>query len=302
MTHRSWILAGAVLVVLATTAPADASTKWRELNTVREGRASCIQVEDSRREYRALTDDEAVVLHVRGPRRLRILTRVLPDAGRDGPYEYELGLFVDGAEIDTKRYAVTAAASAVLCADPDAPVGALRKTYVRIPDGLHEVIVRVGAAEHEAVALRVFQESRRRREERVSLSPESYAEVLTLQFESGSRSSYYAFTAEKPLTFRVTGPTSVDLWTRLDFDHTMNGLQTYVLDVLVDGVSTGLRHYDVDKLDAAAYVERDDVLPGERKSLRLRLDKGRHRVEVRCVRPAGCCVSAKIWLPAEDLR
>lgn len=96
----------------------------------------------------------------------------------------------------------------------------------------------------------------------MSYAPERYARVTQLQFESGSRSTYYTFDSYRPLVCEVTGPTTLTVWTRLDFEHTMNGMQPYALEVALDGTPWRTFHYDAEKLASAVYTDRPGVLPG----------------------------------------
>ena len=112
---------------------------------------------------------------------------------------------------------------------------------------------------------------------------------------------YYHFGVETPLTFSVVGPTTLKVYTRLDFDYTMNGSQSYTIEVSCDGQLINSYHYHTEKLDTAVYLERTDILPGSRKTMRIPVPSGNHRFEVRCLRPDNCGVAAKIMIPRVDL-
>jgi hypothetical protein len=181
-------------------------------------------------------------------------------------------------------------------------VAALRRSTLSVPTGLHEFQVFVDAPEGGGVSARFFQEMRRRRSSDVAYSPEGYDAVYHLQFASGSQSTYYHFTDAVPLRFSVKGPTNLKVYTRLDFDHTMNGDLNYSLELLRDGESQTVFHYHARKLSAVSIVERQDILPGDRKLMRIAVPKGVHAFEIRCVRPEACGISAQIRIPAADVK
>ena len=220
--------------------------------------------------------------------------------GETGPVAGTLRFAIDGQAALADAQRLQPRAGAASCAG--APASPLHHTYLTIPEGWHEVTVTPANAGAGFTAVRLFRETSRVSEEYVSLSPERYAGVATLQYDSGVRSTLYRFDADRPLSFEVAGPTTVVVWTRLDFDHRMNGRQSYALEVRVDGKVSRTHHYDADKLDAASYIERPDVMPGERKSLRIQIPRGRHRVEIRCLQPEACGVAAVVRIPAADLR
>jgi hypothetical protein len=151
------------------------------------------------------------------------------------------------------------------------------------------------------VAIRLFRQVKRQRESWVAFTPEHYGEIRHLQLANGNESAYYHFDAGTPLGLSVNGPTTLRVATRLDFDHLMTGVQTYALQVAIDGAVWQTYHFDSDRLDSAVYVERPDILPGDRKEINIAVPRGRHTVEIRCVRPETCGVAAMIHLPLSDL-
>jgi hypothetical protein len=103
------------------------------------------------------------------------------------------------------------------------------------------------------------------------------------------------------LRFSVHGPTTLTVFTRLDFTSAMNGSQNYSLELLCDGKPLNTYHYQSSKLSAAAFVERPDILPGDRKQMRIPVPRGDHSYVIRCVRPAACGATAQIRLPEADI-
>ena len=99
----------------------------------------------------------------------------------------------------------------------------------------------------------------------------------------------------------VTGPTSLQIHTRLDFDATMSGTQNYTLELVRDGVDRRTFHLTADKLAGVVWVETPNLLPGSRHRLRVDVPPGRHRYELRCVRPEACGIAAQFQIPQADL-
>jgi len=302
--RRGRLLAGslfaAAFVATLLTGPVDAdAARWRTLATTADNGEICLSVDGQSLSYKRLEADDPVVVRLRGPRRVKILARHLFAAGETGRRAFTLHVAMDGEAVLSKTFRGSPREGVARCNDADAHAGGLHRAYVTVPTGWHELEI---TADEATVAARFFRETKRQREDLITYAPEHYLGVTQLQFDSGSRSTYYSFSPEKPLTCEVTGPTTLTIWTRLDFDHTMNGSQPYTLEVFCDGEAWRTFHFDTKKLDAAVYMDRPGVLPGERKTLRIPLGKGRHRVEIRCVRPTGCCVTAKIRIPAKDVR
>jgi len=300
---RASCLCAACCVALSLPATAPAAARWRTLATAADQGEICLSVEGRQLDYMRLDREDPVVIRLRGPRRMKILSRYLYEPDERGRREYTLNVSMDGEPVLSRVYHGSQRDEIHRCGDETARAGGLRRTYLTVGDGWHELEITAAAgARRGEVAARFFRESKRQREDLVSYAPERYVGVSHLQFESGARSTYYSFTPVRPLTCEVTGPTTLTVWTRLDFDHTMSGSQPYTLEAVIDGVPWRTFHYDTEKLDAAEYTDRPGILPGQRKTMRVPLGKGRHRVEIRCVRPEGCCVTAKIRIPAKDVR
>ena len=154
-----------------------------------------------------------------------------------------------------------------ICGEADPVVAALRKVYAELGPGTHRVAVTATTAGAGRVAIRLFREVKRQTDSYVPFAPEEYAAVYHVQFESGNRSTYYHFETNQPLALTVTGPTTLKVYTRLLFDHTMNGSQSYTLEVWRDGEPWREFHFDAKKLSSAAIVEQPDLLPGTRQRM-----------------------------------
>lgn len=300
-TRRATPAAAILLAALAAAATARAEVRWRSLAPRGDRTEVCLRIGEVRATYFALNPDEPTLLRVRGPRRVKILTRYLFAPDEESPAAHAVRVEIDGRQELSEALRARPHEGTAACEDGRA-ASRLRRFYVTVPAGWHDVTVAAETSGPGVVAARFFREVSRVSREHVSLAPERYAAVATLQFDSGARSSYYLFDAERPLVVEVGGPTTAVIWTRLDFDHTMTGMQPYGLEIRVDGEVRRTCQYHTGKLDAAAWVERPDVLPGARKTLRLPVAKGRHRIEIRCLRPSGCGVAAMVRIPAGDVR
>ena len=299
--HRRGAAAAACCALISlAAAAASAEVRWRAVSPQGAREQVCLRIDGVEATYDKLRAEAPTSYRVRGPRRVKVLSRYVFAPGEAGPVSGTLRFAIDGQAALADAQSLKPRTGAASCAG--APASSLHHTYLTIPEGWHEVTVTPAAAGAGFTALRLFRETSRVNEEYVSLSPERYASVATLQYDSGVRSLLYRFDADRPLSFEVAGPTTAVVWTRLDFDHRMSGRQSYALEVRLDGEVSRIHHYDADKLDAASYIERPDVMPGERKTLRVQIPRGRHPVEIRCLRPEACGVAAVGRIPAADLR
>jgi len=296
-------LAGArllALVVLLAAVPAAARTSWVSVRDLEGGDDLCIVVDSRRFAYTELAPGETATATVHGPRRLKLIARYLFTAEEARRQPYTVTVTVDGREVLSKAFTGEPLATVSRCQGAG-DVSALRKGYVEIPAGRHEVTIGCATAGGGRVAVRLFRQVRRTRDRWMSLAPESYAEIRELEFASGSRNTYYALTADQPLGLPVHGPTTLRVRTRLDFDHRMNGSQNYTLEVRCDDEVWRTFHFDTTQLSSAVYVDRPDILPGSRRELTISVPRGSHHVTLHCLRPEACGVAVTVDLPRRDL-
>jgi len=296
-----FIAALAAGTISALPGPASAATSWASISPREEQGRQCIRIGAENLDYYLLDDDQPVLLRVRGPRRVKVVTRYVfgPDDSEEA--SYRIILRVDGRE-EVRRVLRADAKAGVGPCGGTGEVAALRKIYLEVPTGLHDIQVLAEADNTGRVAARFFRNSKTREAVLVNFAPEDYDAVYSLQFESGTRSTYYHFTGERPLRFSIIGPTTLEIDTRLDFDHTMTGSSSYQLEVLHNGKPLPRFIYHTKKISAASYVERRDILPGERKKMRLSVPRGRHDYEMRCLGPQNCGVAVRIRIPEADLQ
>ena len=296
-TALVFIMCGGFLVPL----PASAADQWNKVNPTGNNPEICLNSDGQPFTYLVLDAGRPVEFQVNGPRRVKLINRYIfstEDPDRQG---FVVSVNLDGTEILRKSFTASTNGGMAVC-DGEGRVSSLKRAYVEIPKGSHILQITGQSAGGGDIVCRLFRENKRKISGSVPFAPEGYAELTTLQFESGKQSTYYRFEAGNPLTFSVTGPTNLQLYTRLDFAQGMLGSQKYMLEVWRDGEVWRTFHYDATRLANAFYPSHLDILPGTRKKLRISVPEGRHNFEVRCVRPDSCGITAQIRIPRKDLR
>ena len=278
-----------------------AAEQWRKMTPENNGTEICLTSDGQQFTYLVLDEDNPVEFQVNGPRRVKLIGRYVFEAGDPDQQRFTISVNLDGTEILRKSFAAETNDGLAIC-DQDSRVSSLRRTYVNIPKGHHTLRITGQTSGNGEVVCRLFRQSQRTTSDTVPFTPKGYAELATLQFESGTQSTYYRFEAGTPLTFSVTGPTNLQLYTRLDFEPGMLGSKKYMLEVWRNGEVWRTFHYDATRLANAFYPGHLDILPGSRKKLRISVPEGLNHFEVRCVRPDNCCITAQIRIPKKDLR
>jgi len=289
-----------IALILLGTCPAWSATRWVEVDPKESSGRMCLTNQNRKFTYHLLDPARETVFEVTGPRRVKLISRYV--AGPEDPdrARFSVRVELDGNEVLRKGFRADPNEKMQVCGKGGG-VSHLRRGMLKIPAGTHQLRVSGQAPGSGDVVCRLYRENLRKKSRSVSFAPENYLELTTLQFESGSQSTYYRFERGSPLGFSITGPTTLTVYTRLDFEAGMLGAQPYSIELLRDGQSIKTYHYEVERLPNAFYPEHRELLPGSRKRLTIRVPGGRHHYELRCVRPENCGVATMIRIPRKDL-
>ena len=154
------------------------------------------------------------------------------------------------------------------------------------------------------VAVRIFKRKKIREITLLSFTPDEYKRVCTLVMSNGKEYPHYHFTRSQPMRFQIYGPTTLTIWTRVDLVKTMMTSTSYGLEVLRNGESRKIVHYDnIRKLTTATYKEEEcrEIVPGERKKITIEVPKGTWSYEIRPTQPGPEEVAARILIPKKDV-
>jgi hypothetical protein len=140
----------------------------------------------------------------------------------------------------------------------------------------------------------------------VSFTPDSYVRTETVATKAKER-KYYVMTADKPIEFALSGPTTVDISTRLLFTVDMKGEQRYTVSVTQD---TLLGH--AQEVAAMTFTSRKSpvstlgtgsrLVPGEGKRLKLTVPFGRHQYRIHLSGTAAQEAAVRIMVPRKAIR
>lgn len=140
----------------------------------------------------------------------------------------------------------------------------------------------------------------------VSFTPDGYVRVETVVTKSKER-KYYVMTADKPIEFALSGPTTVNISTRLLFTVDMKGEQRYTVSVTQD---TMLGHsqevaamtFTTRKSPVSTLGTGSRLVPGEGKRLKLTVPSGHHQYRIHLSGAAAQEAAVRIMVPRKAIR
>ncbi|MFZ5876627.1 MAG: hypothetical protein ACOYXU_09475 [Nitrospirota bacterium] len=140
----------------------------------------------------------------------------------------------------------------------------------------------------------------------VSFTPDGYVRVETVVTKSKER-KYYVMTADKPLEFSLSGPTTVNISTRLLFSVDMKGDQRYTVSVTQDTLTGHAQEvaamtFTTRKSPVSTLANGGQLVPGEGKRLKLTVPSGRHHYRIHLSGTPAREVAVRILVPRNAIR
>lgn len=269
---------------------------WTAVEKIAGAAPVTVLVRDKPRTYFRVTPSAPITVAIDGPARVRIVSRAELPRGASTVTTYRLDATEAGRVIESLDTETTAAADVQL-ATGGQPVGKSRRMTFDVPEGTHRITLNLqGVA---AAFVRIQHATPRTNAPMVSLTPLHASRSVSVS-EGQKLITYYTTTPGQPVSLRIVGPTTLELLTRLDYDITMRGTQSYRISVSEKGHSPQTFDFKTTKAAAAVYVNLPDRVPSKFSRVRIPVPAGTHEYAVELVQPAdgSAEVHARISTPS----
>ncbi|MEP7027139.1 MAG: hypothetical protein ABI960_00960 [Candidatus Eisenbacteria bacterium] len=295
MTNARPIVSTAgVLAGLALIAAIAHAGSWEAIERLPGRTATSVQVNGKPRVYFKITRETPLDVPIDGPSRLSVVSRAILPKGSSAVVRYTLVVSDRGRELE-RHDTESSPASKVRDPSAAAELGKSRRMTVDVPAGAHSVTLAVIGPTPVLVRLRRAA-STSDGQPTVSLTP-VVAERTMPVLENERTIPYYGLTIGHSVRYRVVGPTTLDLLTRLDFDRTMRGTQAYRIAISERGNRVREASYRTTKATAATYTNVRDRVPSKFDRLQLAVGAGLHEFDITLLAPAGHSASVHARIP-----
>jgi len=279
MLRSVWIVPAATLLLIAV--PAHAA-RWQAIERIAGHAPLSVLVQEKERIYFLITPESPLTLTVEGPGRLRLVSRAEVPRGVSRPISYKLRID-EGGKIRKEQVTESSAADGVKLGDSESAMCKSRNLAVDVTGGSHLLTVSVTGA--MAVLVRpLFSGPKRDEAKMISITPVEAARSVTVS-EGERLIPYYTIFPGKPVKFRIVGPTSLELSTRLDFDATMRGTQGYRVAVTEGGERIREDKFKTTKATTAMYTDLHDRSASKLDRIVIPLSDGVHEISVELLSP-----------------
>lgn len=210
-------------------------------------------------------------LNVTGPGGLRVVSRWIGPRPTQRDTSYSLTI-VGGTRKVAKTYSTRKSGIAGV---PGRKlwVGESRTSYAVIPPRTRQIAI---TCPDKNVSVKVLFSAKPSSLGKLSaMSPERYADVVRLE-RAEREVKYYRATAQTPVELEIIGPTTLVIYSRLEFTYDMKGIQNYQVQILESSQVIHSFTWSSRRSDVTRYLDRDDLVPAPGKRAVIPVPPGVH--------------------------
>lgn len=289
-------LAAAAAVAPGNVLAKSSSTRWEAIEALAGRTPVTVLVNDNSRIYFRVTNKAPLVVPVEGPAVLRVVSRVELPKGSTQAISYQLSATENGKLLDREETESSAADRVRVAAEGTGALGKSRRWTIDVPRGRHAITIQLGGAESALLRLQRGISGDAARAPLVTLTPVDAARSVSVT-EGEKSIAYFTTTVGKPVRYRVVGPVTLQLTTRLDFDASMRSAQSYTLRVREGARPLRDFTFKTTKAVAAVYSNVPDRVPSKYDRSTLAVPAGTHELLVELARPAGGAAEVHVAIP-----
>jgi hypothetical protein len=287
------------LILLAISAQCLAAPKTKVLMPKNAKSSITINVSGKSLKYYPTSVDEAAILAVRGPGKLKIITRgqLNPKSKKQLNYIVyyringgeKIKVDFNGVERDNKAYF------------KDASLGypSLGENInLELSRGENTVEFWSGSANTKICIRSLFTTIKEKKIDWVKLSPMYPNEPVSL-VTNEDVVSYFKYSSSKSLKIKITGPTMVRVLNRVEFDYKMKGKINCRIEVKEDKKVKNTYMLCADRSDVTRYKKDGKKIPGKANEIVINVPSGTHTYSLLPL--DNCTVLARILFPRKDI-
>lgn len=287
------------LILLAISVLSLAAPKTKVLVPKNAKSSISINIFGKNLKYYPISVDEAAILIVRGPGKLKVITREQLNSKSKKQLNYVVYYRINGGEkIKIEFGDVEPDKNAYF---KDASLGFPSKgnnINVELSRGENTVEVWCGSANPKICIRNLFTTIKEKKIDWYKLSPMYPNEPVSLVTNEDVL-SYFRYSSSKSLKFKITGPTIVRVLNRVEFDYKMKGNINCRIEVKEDKKVKNTYMLCADRSDVTRYKKGGKKIPGKAKEIVITVPSGTHTYTLLPL--DNCTVLARILFPKKDI-
>jgi hypothetical protein len=289
-----------VLIFLANNFISFAAPKTKVLVPKNANSSISIIVSGKSYKYYPLSAEESLILTTKGPGKLKIITRGQLNSQSGSSLDYVIYYRINGgqkikSEFNSVKPDNKAAFREVSMGFP--AVG--ENIIVELSRGEHTIELWNGSVNSRISSRVLFTEIKEKKIDWVSLSPMYPNEPVSL-VSNEDVVSYFRYSTAKSLKIKITGPTTLRVLNRAEFDYKMKGKLNYRVKVKEDNKVKNTYMLCSDRSDVTKYKKDGKRTPGKANEIVISVPSGAHIYEI--ITLDKCSILARILFPKKDIK
>jgi len=255
----------------------------------------------SKNYYPVLKNSPSIV-SVKGPGKLKIITRVQFNSEKFEELDYVVCCKLDGNVMDDVVFENVKRSSNALYIDDS----------YGIPGDAKDIILELGAGEHTIElwcgtefpnfnARYLFTKTKQKKIDWVTKSPLYPNEPVDL-VNNEDVIHYFRFSKSKPLKISITGPTVLRVLNRLENHYYMKGRINYRIQVKEDGYIKNTYLLSSVRSEVTTYKKDGKKIPGKAKEIVINVPGGTHIYEIIPLDEDKNSILVRILFPKKDIK
>jgi hypothetical protein len=295
--HISSIL---ILLIFAETLLTFGAPKTKVLIPKNAQSSISIIVSGKNYRYYPIPNDEALILARRGPGKLKVITRCLLANENANNVDLVIYYRINGGSKIKVNFSNLKSdqKSEFKYGLPGFPsIG--ENIYIELSRGENSVEIFSGSKNLKIFTRSLFTETKEKKIDWVSLSPLYPNEPVSL-VSNEDVISYYRYSSVKPLKIKVTGPTTLRVLNRVEFDYKMKGKLSYRVQVLEDKKLKNTYMLCAGHSDVTKYKLDKKKTPGKANEIFINVPSGTHTYEIKILDKY--FLLGRILFPKKDIK
>jgi len=288
-----------ILIVFVVTPLVFAAPKTKVLIPKNANGSVSVIVSGKSYKYYPLSNDEALVLTSRGPGKLKVITRCQLMNNNQNNMDYIVYYRINGgSKIEADFNNVKIDEKSEL---KDASTGTLttgENILIELSRGENSIEIWSGSENIKIITRSLFTEIKEKKIDWISISPMYPNEPVSL-VTNEDVVSYYRYYSGKPLKIKVTGPTTLRVLNRVEFDYKMKGRLNYRVEVQEDKRLKNTYLLCSDRSDVTKYKSEKKKTPGKANEIVINVPSGTHIYEI--VTLDKYLILGRILFPKKDI-
>lgn len=252
--------------------------------------------------YYPLQFKEPSIISVRGPGKLKVITRVWFVSDEEQQLDYKLYYRIDGTHENEVEFNNVKRSETVTYKNYSLGVPGIGKNIIlELGLGEHTIELWPGTKTPKVAARYLFTKTREKKINWVSLSPLYPKEPVDLV----SRENvihYFRFSKSKPLIVKINGPTILRILNRMENHYYMKGRINYRLQVKEDGDVKNTYLLSSVRSEITSYKNDGEKIPGKAKEIVINVPGGTHIYEIVPLDKDKKTILGRILFPKKDMK